>query len=204
MTDSSKTFLAALVGALSGSAVAAIITGLFTTNIEKQKFEYSLLTESLKLESPIDRLERLHFLYDSSFIETAELKTRISRLIAAAESSNQPVPQLPGGDVISDIVTTKPEFDAPWDDWFAVMTSYSDKQLSMAQQDKARFNEILSKEHPDITASIYKTKISNSYAVVIGGPVDRKRANDLTALGKKLHLSKTAFPQRDRDWSLQD
>ncbi|HYD37688.1 MAG TPA: hypothetical protein VEA60_08740, partial [Allosphingosinicella sp.] len=50
-------------------------------------------------------------------------------------------------------------------------------------------------------AQIWRTKISDNYAVVLGGQMTRDRAAKLVATAKRSGFAKDAFPQRDRGWT---
>lgn len=91
------------------------------------------------------------------------------------------------------------------DSWFAVLTSYSESQLSYAQEDVERFREKLKKEKPEGIEAIglYLTRINKNYAVTLGGELTKEDALDTAKWAREKNWSETAFAQIDRDWVKQ-
>ena len=85
--------------------------------------------------------------------------------------------------------------------WYAVLASLPANDLSRA---RSVASEMLARaQHLGFTQDIkvYKTKISNNYAVVIGGQMARSDAYSLAADARDKSLATDAFAQQDRSWS---
>jgi hypothetical protein len=84
--------------------------------------------------------------------------------------------------------------------WFPVVASYSlnAQGLRLAQQ------RVVELTGAGQCAQIWRTKISDNYAVVLGGQMTRDRATKLVSTAKQSGLAKDAFPQRDRGWTLME
>jgi hypothetical protein len=85
--------------------------------------------------------------------------------------------------------------------WYAVLASLSVNELSAARDvanEKLRVAEQIGLPQG---VKIYKTRISNDYAVVIGGQMARSDALALVAAAKQKRLSTDAFAQQDRSWT---
>jgi len=79
------------------------------------------------------------------------------------------------------------------DDWYVVLASLPGDQLETA---KAEANEKLTKAREkglDQRVQLYKTKISNNYAVVIGGSLDKVSARALSAKARTVRLAEDSF-----------
>lgn len=88
--------------------------------------------------------------------------------------------------------------------WFSVLASLPGDAEEQAK-DEANKKQILARDRLgppfDAQVELYKTKISNNYAVVIGGRMDRAGAVALAARARAGGLATDAFAQRDRTWA---
>jgi hypothetical protein len=85
--------------------------------------------------------------------------------------------------------------------WYAVLASLPADKLKLA---KDTANKKLSKAKEKGLSQgvqLYKTKISNNYAVVIGGALDESSARALSSTARSISLAKDSFPQIDKDWT---
>jgi hypothetical protein len=85
--------------------------------------------------------------------------------------------------------------------WYAVLASLPGDQLETA---KAEANKKLDKAREkglNQGVQLYKTEISNNYAVVIGGALDKASARALSAKARTVGLSRDSFPQIDKEWT---
>ncbi len=94
--------------------------------------------------------------------------------------------------------TEKPDEDA---EWFAVVGSFKSNRLEIA---KKFANSIESKIRNDglrYTVDIYRTKVSNHYAIVVGGPRPKTGAEKTARESRQKGWAKDAFAQIDRGWT---
>lgn len=86
---------------------------------------------------------------------------------------------------------------------FAVLGSYSLYNLKDAQNERTRIQSI-QKENPvdqkQYPVEVYRTQVSNHYAVTIGGRLPRGEAMRLAQLARERKWSEDAFAQVDRGW----
>jgi hypothetical protein len=85
--------------------------------------------------------------------------------------------------------------------WYAVLASLPASDLAAA---RTNANEKLAEARRlgfSQGVQIYRTKISNNYAVVIGGQMPRPDAFALSSGARQKGLASDAFPQQDRMWS---
>ena len=85
--------------------------------------------------------------------------------------------------------------------WFAVLASYGGTQLSLARQRAQELQETINKANFDHKIEIYKTKISNNFAITLDGPMTKSEAIKLAALARSNGWTKDAFAQVDREWA---
>jgi hypothetical protein len=53
----------------------------------------------------------------------------------------------------------------------------------------------------NLSVQLYKTKISNNYAVVVGGSIEKDEAISLARQAREEDWASDAFAQKDRQWS---
>lgn len=91
---------------------------------------------------------------------------------------------------------------APSGKWFAVIGSFPINGETQAKL----FTDGLWKKARAAgetgAVQLYRTKLSNSYAVVLGGPLEKPTAMETALLARSIGLSADAFPQQDREWTL--
>lgn len=80
-----KSILVALIG-LFATLIAAIISGIYSKIIEKDRYYSSLVIESLKAESPEEKAFDLNFLISTGLIENHN--HRIEKLVFGGDSTN--------------------------------------------------------------------------------------------------------------------
>jgi len=80
--------------------------------------------------------------------------------------------------------------------WFTVVASFSVKHLENA---RASLKEISALQN-EFPVEIYKTRISNHFAVTIGGARSKADARILAYLARDRGWSEEAYPQIDRGW----
>lgn len=86
--------------------------------------------------------------------------------------------------------------------WYAVLASFPIGDLVPAQQIANEMLHKLQNVGSDKTIQLYKTKISNNYAIVMGGAKEMTEAVNLANFARSKKLAKDAFPQQDREWTL--
>lgn len=85
-------------------------------------------------------------------------------------------------------------------DWFTVIGTYP--ELNEARKYAKRIAEVLALQKSAYPIEIYKTKISNSYAVTLGGKLERSNATELAKFSRTNNFSPDAFAQVDRQWEV--
>lgn len=86
--------------------------------------------------------------------------------------------------------------------WYSVVSSVDGNDYKTAKRiaiEKQRLSKSLGVKQ---AVEIYKTKISNNYAIVIGGPLDQTQARSLASIARKAGIASDAFAQKDRSWEL--
>jgi hypothetical protein len=84
--------------------------------------------------------------------------------------------------------------------WYAVLASLPGDQLDAAKLKANGKLEEAKRLGLNQGVQLYKTKISNNYAVVIGGALDKASARALSAKARSLGLAGDSFPQIDKEW----
>lgn len=85
--------------------------------------------------------------------------------------------------------------------WFTVIGSFDTYNLDKAEQKAAELSETIKKATGDsLKVSIYKTKFSSHYAIVVGKAQSKELADQLAYKARKLGWAKDAYSQIDRDW----
>lgn len=85
--------------------------------------------------------------------------------------------------------------------WFAVLASLPASDLTPAQTFANERLQQLKNTGLNVEIQLFKTKISNNYAVVVGGPLERNDAIELASQARSKGLARDAFVQQDRDWT---
>jgi len=86
--------------------------------------------------------------------------------------------------------------------WYAVLASLPANNLDAAHtvgNEKLRVAQQIGLQQG---IKIYKTRVSNNFAVVIGGQMARSDALALAATARQKSLANDAFAQQDRSWTL--
>ncbi|MFN0140419.1 MAG: hypothetical protein ACKVQW_10095 [Pyrinomonadaceae bacterium] len=122
----------------------------------------------------------------------AEMAERISR-------GNEAVPQETKTRLQEATVASAPSTTVMW---FAVLDSLPANDQRAAETRANERNEQLRRIGLNIEVQLFKTKISNNFAVVAGGPVDQKAAFDLASTLRRNGIAGDAFAQQDREWTL--
>lgn len=66
-----------LLGGLFGAAIAALVTGTFNIQLEKQKFYFGLITKALDADDEDQRAQRLKFILALGVIKDDELSKKL-------------------------------------------------------------------------------------------------------------------------------
>ena len=82
-----------IIGALSGAAIAAVITGYWTQKVEREKFTYSAVLRALEPEDLNQRIRRLRFIIDIGLVEDAKLRKSLERKLKSAPENPSELPQ---------------------------------------------------------------------------------------------------------------
>jgi hypothetical protein len=85
--------------------------------------------------------------------------------------------------------------------WFAVLASLPGNNPDAAREHANRIFEVWqAKADRDTSIQLYKTSISNNFAVVVGGAVERDKAAELVSRARARHVADDAFVQQDKNW----
>ena len=95
MSEPSKPFFVAVIGALSGAAVAAVITGFSNRGVERDKFNYQIVQSALDSSDVKERAERLKFILDSGLIDDRTLEQKLQAKLTESTEKPAVLPQLP-------------------------------------------------------------------------------------------------------------
>lgn len=114
--------------------------------------------------------------------------------------ATQPPPQLQVRSLGTDWPESKGQQPPERTNWYAVLASLPGDQLKAAEAE-ANGKLIKAREKGfSQGVQLYKTKISNIYAVVIGGALDEASARDLSKKARSLELTRDSFAQIDKEW----
>lgn len=101
--------------------------------------------------------------------------------------------------VQSESVTTSTTVKTTPGDWFAVVGSFPTTGQGLAEA-----RALAQRTQSLGCAEIWRTKISNNYAVVLGGKTTRGQALSAAALARSSSLASDAFTQVNREWQRQE
>ena len=82
--------------------------------------------------------------------------------------------------------------------WYTVVGTFNLDQRSNAERRVKELGEQIGNHY---SIELYRTKISDSYAIVVGGPLDRSTAAELASVAKEQGWASDAFAQEDKEWS---
>jgi hypothetical protein len=85
--------------------------------------------------------------------------------------------------------------------WYAVLASLPATDTATAQRTANDKLNAARQAGLDQRVALYKTKVSNNLAVVIGGQMARPAALDLAQAARRRGLAADAFAQQDRSWT---
>jgi hypothetical protein len=85
--------------------------------------------------------------------------------------------------------------------WYSVLASIDGNDIETAKRVAKEKLELSKSVGIEAPIEIYKTKLSNNYAVVIGGPVTQTQAASLASKSRTEGLADDAFAQKDRSWA---
>jgi hypothetical protein len=131
----------------------------------------------------------------SEYLSTQHQRTALANMASKISEGNSSLsPELKSR--IQEATTPVPSGSK----WFAVLASVPSSDLAGAQR-IANEKLMLSKSQGKaLSVQVYKTKISDNFAVVYGGPSERSMAVENSSLAKKNGISKDSFAQQNRDW----
>lgn len=85
--------------------------------------------------------------------------------------------------------------------WFAVLMSLPVRDELSAKTAANKIQNMLKTQKARYVVQIYRTKISNNFAIVLGGPSERREALEAVRFARQSGLSTDAFAQPDRGWT---
>lgn len=181
--DSRRTLLVTIITlmvGLAGTAFGAILQGRFNAQLERQKFESTLIEKALNTDDQSEAARRLLFLLDTGVIQSLDG----NKIRNKAEKQPAQLPVLVEG--------------TPW---YAVLASLPLNE-ALARKKANELLAIARRLGFSQEIQLYKTQISNNYAVVIGGQMTKSDALALAAAARQKALAFDAFAQQDRSWTL--
>jgi hypothetical protein len=90
----------------------------------------------------------------------------------------------------------------PTGQWFVVLASLPGNDESAARDTADRKQKLLAAAGEKRPVQLWRTKISNNFAIVLGEPTNRDAAIELASTARSNNIAKDAFAQQDRDWRL--
>jgi hypothetical protein len=131
----------------------------------------------------------------AEYLSTKHNRTALASMAAKISENNQSVPI-----EVRTRIQEATEAVSPAGKWFAVLASLPASDLPAAKEVANKKLKQAQSVAPGTSVKIYKTKLSNNFAIVLEGPVERKKALDLALLARSSTLAKDAFAQQDREW----
>jgi len=132
----------------------------------------------------------------AEYLSSQHNRTALAAMAAKISEGNKSIPT-----EVRARIQEATEAVAPAGKWFAVLASLSANDLPAAKQVANQKLKQAQAVVPDASVQIYKTKLSNNYAIVLGGPVEKRKALDLASLARSSSVAKDAFAQQDREWT---
>lgn len=100
------------------------------------------------------------------------------------------------------VAAAAPVAVVPDQQWFVVLATVPTSQPTAAANLQKRIAQLVPAALlGDRTVSVYRTRISNSFAVTLGGGMSKPDATQLAASIRRVPPFDDAFAQPDRDWS---
>jgi hypothetical protein len=131
----------------------------------------------------------------SGELEIANGKLKASKdLLVEVSEGNTTIPPEIREKIQSATASTSPH-------WFAVLASVAATNPASAKDLADRKLTSLQSIGLPYDVQLFKTKISNSLAVVLGGPLDRTKAFQLASQARSKRIAADAFAQQDRGWT---
>ena len=218
MTDRSKTFEITI--AALGLIVTALL-GYGQYKLNKEQSEIAIRQQEAEKIRAIDNIEvqimslvSTHLsnlskpgaefassqrvvLAASEYLSSQHQRTALAAMAAKISEGNTTVP--------TDVTTRIKEATSiatPSANWFTVLASLPVDDEASAKEIANRFLENVESKYQSGQIQLYRTKISNSFAVVLNGPSNRTTAIEAASKARRVELAKDAFAQQDRDWTL--
>lgn len=85
--------------------------------------------------------------------------------------------------------------------WFAVLASLPSTDLTAGQNLANQKLRQIQASGLGFEVQLFKTKISNNLAVVVGGALERAAALDLASQARNAGIARDAFAQQDKEWT---
>ena len=177
----SKATLVAVVSLLAGllgTGLGASLQGYFNTRLERQKFESSLIEKALDSNDQAEIAKRLTFMVDIGIIRGLDR----SQIANYAHKDPAQLPTLG---------------EAPW---YVVLESLPGDDEGKALSEARVVREKTMRAGLTQSIQLYKTRISNNYAVVLGGPINKSEALALADVARK-KFAPDSFAQQNRGWT---
>jgi len=133
----------------------------------------------------------------SDYLTETHGRTGLARMAARISEGNSAVPAEVTARLQEATVTSSPSAN-----WFAVLATLPPDNEADAKRNADEWLVRVSAKKPNGKVALYKTKISNNYAVVLGGAETRETAVELAREARRLSLVADAFAQQDRGWTL--
>jgi hypothetical protein len=90
----------------------------------------------------------------------------------------------------------------PGSQWFAVLASLPSTELLGAKRIANEKQLLAISNGMKLTVQVFRTKISDNYAVVYGGVAEKNVAIEHSSMAKKIGIAKDSFVQQNREWVL--
>jgi hypothetical protein len=131
----------------------------------------------------------------AEYLSTQHSRTALASMASKISEGNTAIPQEVRSRIQEATVTTPSTGK-----WFAVLASFPSNDLTSAQSMANQRLKQLKTMGLDLEIQLFKTKISNNLAVVVGGPVERTAALELAVRAQNTGVARDAFAQQDKGW----
>jgi hypothetical protein len=132
----------------------------------------------------------------AEYLSTQHSRTALASMAAKISEGNTAITQEVRSRIQEATVTTPSTGK-----WFAVVASLPPNDLTSAQSLANKGLAQLRAMGLDLEIQLFKTKISNNLAIVVGGPVERTAALELASQARNTGVARDAFTQQDKGWT---
>jgi hypothetical protein len=200
------------IGVAAAGVLVTALLGFGQWNLSRQQREAEERRSEDNIEVQVMALVKEHLAKLRGSGEDAENAQRV--VLAAgkylADGHHRPALIIMYDSIVKDLQSVKTELKtqaaestepaAEGAKWYAVLASLPANDLSRTRSVASQMLAHAQQLGFTQGIKVYKTKISNNYAIVMGGQMSRSDAFSLAADARQKSLATDAFPQQDRSW----